>query len=106
VVIPPVPDSIRKRPRQSIRHADQYGAYDQSRSGMDLVKDEKLRDEIEENRDRQQVTCGRERASQQFPAVFARENESPKKRGQTSACIVYPTARSQDDSHRRLKNEA
>src|ERR1700746_3510491 len=70
------------------------------------MKDEELRDDIEENRDGDQITDRSNCAAQQFSATTSVKNKRPKKRGASLPCIFDPTPKTQRDGHSWLHDEA
>jgi hypothetical protein len=62
---------IAQAPRYTVWQRDQNGTDQQGGAGMDLPKNEKLSDHVQDYRNRHQVTDRRKRASQQTPSVHA-----------------------------------
>src|SRR5215472_8335572 len=80
---------------QSIGQRNQHRTDQQGRAGANIVKDEKLRNDIEENCDCNDVPNRQEPTTQHFNSVFSVEGKGPKKRRQTVVCIFDSSAHSQ-----------
>jgi len=70
------------------------------------MKNEELRNEIEKNRDCNQISDRCERASEQFSPVLFMKKQRPKKRRQTCACVFHSAPRAQYDGHDWLEDKS
>ncbi len=70
------------------------------------MKNKKLGDDIEENRDRDHIANGNERTAQQFTPPCSVKSERPEKRRNSSPVISNSTPHTQQDRHCWLHHEA
>ena len=73
---------------------------------MDHSKNQKLRDNVQKNRDSQKVAHRRQRAPHESRAICRVKKQIPQEWGSASASVFDTVARTQHDGNQRLKDES